>query len=596
MRIPNKLLTYAGTKDKRAVTSQWCTVKRRGKEELQAFNRPLGCHAGPIVLLANFSYVERPLSLGDLSGNRFSVVLRNIRPSLPPTVAKRGSQARAEPQARSLGDPAPTPGEEEDRAEDNDCKGKELDESNNANGNDTGEGESSKAEADVKLKKTIAERCSVVREQGFINYFGLQRFGTGGAATSETGLAVMKEDWKKAVELIMRPRMGENEATHEAKVFYLKNPSDPQGVLNRLPFFMDAERTMMQALLKGGPNPHLAALLAIPKNLQMMYLHAFQSLLWNLAATHRVKTYGVSKVVAGDLIIPKGISSEDPLDLVAEPALECEEGGAASMEEVLAVAEEEKEEEEGRAAKRVRQSSSNLPAAHVVTEEEARNRTFQVVDVVLPMPGHGVTYPANTVKDCFKQALEDRGLSFDSFHASSNASFRLRGAYRRLIQVPMDMTWALKRYSDNTLHIVNTDIDTLLDEDERRVAAEAGAAVAGDDKEKDHAKAESTPAPMEVEPVTSAGTEAEADKRKSDEDQGNLQALCLEFTLPSAAYATMCLREITKEDSSSSYHTLLNNLPAGAHSGQIMGLDVAPKVEGPSETKTKVIKIGASIK
>lgn len=40
--VPGKVLGYAGTKDKRAVTSQWCTVKRKTIEELRNFNRPLG--------------------------------------------------------------------------------------------------------------------------------------------------------------------------------------------------------------------------------------------------------------------------------------------------------------------------------------------------------------------------------------------------------------------------------------------------------------------------------------------------------------------------------------------------------------------------
>lgn len=57
-----------------------------------------------------------------------------------------------------------------------------------------------------------------------------------------------------------------------SQVHFLKNPTDVQGTLNRLPFFMDAEKSMMQALLRGGPNAHVEALKAVPKNLQLMYL------------------------------------------------------------------------------------------------------------------------------------------------------------------------------------------------------------------------------------------------------------------------------------------------------------------------------------
>ncbi len=53
---------------------------------------------------------------------------------------------------------------------------------------------------------------------------------------------------------------------------YLTNPTDIQGTLNKLPFFMDAEKYMMQTMLKGGPKAHIDALKSVPKNLQLMYL------------------------------------------------------------------------------------------------------------------------------------------------------------------------------------------------------------------------------------------------------------------------------------------------------------------------------------
>lgn len=56
------------------------------------------------------------------------------------------------------------------------------------------------------------------------------------------------------------------------QVHYLKNPTDIQGTLNKLPFFMDAEKSMMQALIRQGPKAHVEALKAVPKNLQLMYL------------------------------------------------------------------------------------------------------------------------------------------------------------------------------------------------------------------------------------------------------------------------------------------------------------------------------------
>lgn len=46
------------------------------------------------------------------------------------------------------------------------------------------------------------------RKTGFINYYGLQRFGTGQVATNHVGLALLKRDWAGAAHLILDPRKG----------------------------------------------------------------------------------------------------------------------------------------------------------------------------------------------------------------------------------------------------------------------------------------------------------------------------------------------------------------------------------------------------
>jgi len=42
--------------------------------------------------------------------------------------------------------------------------------------------------------------------KGFINYFGMQRFGTTVITTSSIGLALLRQDYDLAVDLIMRVR------------------------------------------------------------------------------------------------------------------------------------------------------------------------------------------------------------------------------------------------------------------------------------------------------------------------------------------------------------------------------------------------------
>lgn len=166
---------------------------------------------GAIVLLGNFSYVAEPLKLGNLAGNRFSIVLRNL--TLPGISSDGNGQVCAGNGAQSVPEEAsvtgeaiaPTGGEGDESKEDREAA--------------AAASEAAVLELGAKLKETIDRRCSWVKERGFINYFGLQRFGSGGAPTSEVGLAMLKEDWEGAVKLIMTPRLGENEATHDSKVW-----------------------------------------------------------------------------------------------------------------------------------------------------------------------------------------------------------------------------------------------------------------------------------------------------------------------------------------------------------------------------------------
>lgn len=110
--------------------------------------------------------------------------------------------------------------------------------------------------------------------------------------------------------------------------------------------------------------------------------HAFQSLVWNLAASERIKLYGREGVVEGDLVFPK--DSAAVLDDNDEPVLElvntASEASADAKGEDADVGGEGEPE-----AKRAK--TGGVPAVHVVTKEDVEQGTFLLTDVVLPMPG-----------------------------------------------------------------------------------------------------------------------------------------------------------------------------------------------------------------
>jgi tRNA pseudouridine13 synthase len=148
---------YAGMKDKRGITSQFCTMYRTLPEQIARGGNQRGSAGGggntkqkgySIVHIGNFEYVSRELRLGQLKGNRFDVILRNVRL---------------------------------------------LETNSAASGDATGQ-----------RKLVLEAAAQTMKKRGFINYFGTQRFGKF-HNTHLVGIAVLKGDFEKAVDILMAP-------------------------------------------------------------------------------------------------------------------------------------------------------------------------------------------------------------------------------------------------------------------------------------------------------------------------------------------------------------------------------------------------------
>jgi len=64
-----------------------------------------------------------------------------------------------------------------------------------------------------------------VRERGVINYFGLQRFGSGAARTHEMGAMLLKGSWEEAVRMVFTPVGGDSDGVRAARAAFLDTVS-----------------------------------------------------------------------------------------------------------------------------------------------------------------------------------------------------------------------------------------------------------------------------------------------------------------------------------------------------------------------------------
>lgn len=208
LRITKRRIGFAGTKDKRAVTSQVISIFAKTKEDIEELKLA-------DMELKVLGYGDVPISLGHLVANKFRIRL--------------------------------------DLTDDE--------------------------------RKQIKKRIPEVRK-GFINYFGQQRFSSGG--TAKIGKEILKSDFEAAVKVILSKHSNQEEFDK----LVLDNWGNWSKILKECPRFLGIESKVLNYLVKN-PTDYASAIRKIAKPLRRLYVHAFQSLIWNRA---------VSKMLEGDKI------------------------------------------------------------------------------------------------------------------------------------------------------------------------------------------------------------------------------------------------------------------------------------------------------
>jgi tRNA pseudouridine13 synthase len=247
----------------------------------------------------------------------------------------------------------------------------------------------------------------------------MQRFGTASVPTHAIGLALLRSDWRRAVDLILRPRPGEDPSVEAARRAWYDD-KDLNRAISLMPRRVVAERALLEAFqFMGSDRDLVGALLKvstitldrgysahprlkIPRNLRTMYVHAYQSYVWNAIVSVRVKRYGSEAPIVGDLVY----------------AAEEETGSAETGEPRIYllrwfifssfVSGKEK------AAADPWNKKPKPKIVKELTEEDLSKYT--IFDVILPLPGTDVTYPGGELGELYKEFLRRDGLDPTDFY------------------------------------------------------------------------------------------------------------------------------------------------------------------------------------
>ncbi|MDD5171690.1 MAG: tRNA pseudouridine(13) synthase TruD [Candidatus ainarchaeum sp.] len=173
----------------------------------------------------------------------------------------------------------------------------------------------------------------------FPNYFGEQRFGSSRKNTARIGELILRDGYEEAVKLFLCGLEGEENEQARLARKELADTNDYSRALSYFPKNLKLERSMLAHLSKR-PDDYPGALKQLPRNILLLFIHAFQSQMFNQLLSERIKekeltlekgeyycgeTLGfpdISKAEAEGWIAGKIIGYETPLNEREETLLE----------------------------------------------------------------------------------------------------------------------------------------------------------------------------------------------------------------------------------------------------------------------------------
>ncbi|RKL36860.1 Multisubstrate pseudouridine synthase 7 [Fusarium proliferatum] len=480
LKVKPQVIGYAGTKDRRASTVQQCSVRYMRPRNLAGINgRIWGVSTG------DYDYKDKPIYLGQLLGNEFVIAIKSCQ-----IVGESNDQPIAQ------------------RVE--------------------------------VLKKNVDQALSHMNEHGWINYFGHQRFGTHEVGTHQIGQLILGDKYEEAVmsllhyddKIAQRAEVGDIPDEPSKRDEYLRNQAcmlfltdkDVDRAIKLMPRRFSAENSIFRHLNRQGAQSRrdfIGSLVHITRGLRSMYLHAYQSYIWNHAASRRWELHG-ENVIAGDLII----APTESVPLVS--------GQDQDGDDIINPVEDDED----------------APVrARPLTAEEAASGNYTIFDVVLPTPGYDVVYPENDIGEFYKDFMgRDENGNLDPYKMRRmRREFSLPGRYRKIMNRFLSTPSAeVRAYSDDAEQMHPTDLDNIK-------------ASKGPSRKRSHGEVDSgsTVKKTKVENGTPASTEVEMTYAQAETpDDGSAPeaapasqeptkvAVVVKFQLGRSAYATIALREL----------------------------------------------------
>lgn len=214
----------------------------------------------------------------------------------------------------------------------------------------------------------------------------MQRFGVGNVPSHHVGKAILQSDWKKVVELILSPK---NRSDTKEALEYFQKTSDIAGTMKKIPRNA-IENKILYGLEKNGKNAYLNAFSMLQRNMRTLYVHAYQSYVWNRVVSERVEKYGLEPI-EGDLVLV----SEQPIEN------DKDEENEDDLEDI------DENDIDSRMKVQVK----------VLTKEDIDAKTYSITDVVLPLPGFEVEFPKNALAESYKEIMKEDNLDISLKHS-----------------------------------------------------------------------------------------------------------------------------------------------------------------------------------